>query len=59
MISLTFILKDFLFENLFIIKYTLKNEIMAIALANNYAIKYSFIYKKLAEKVCQVLKIQL
>lgn len=43
-------------ENQFDIQYILRNKIIAIALVNTYATRYSFINEKFAKKVCLVLE---
>ena len=48
-ISLSFISKNLFYKSLFILQYILGNKIMAIILANIYAIRYDFINEKLAK----------
>lgn len=51
--------KNFFCKSFFTIQCMLGNKIMAITLANTYTTRYSFIDKKFAKTVWQVLEIKL
>lgn len=46
-------------KSFFTIYCTLENKLIAITLANIFATKYDFIYEKLMETVCKIMKIKL
>lgn len=57
-LSSSFMSKDLFYKSFFTIKYTLGNKIIAITLANTYAIGYDFLDKKFLKTICQVLEIK-